>query len=310
MKWSIRSFWNPEIKNGLVAGLYIAIIIGAIKVLISAAKKIPDVEGWKRVWSFVVENSMIPNWLILIVLILLLVYLFKFCKSIFVRLNLRRKRLVKEGKDVAIFTKVSKDLSNIPKIAFSQKVFNPIKTPISINPSFLERQNGTFYIWALVTEVQRAMKKALQNVYLVSYATNNGISLHSEGGRYYPNAWAIMLQYPNPQNNNGFWRFWTNGPDPIIINIDKNEFLEPGWQLFTVSWSRVKNTIQFYNNDNLIGTSTFRAWPSDLRGSCIIGSWVNRKPFHNYTELIGPCGFFETDDPLPIISEQLSIPPK
>lgn len=284
--------WNKQIKDGLLVLLYLAILSGSLRLIFGVLKRVPE----SKLWLFLVEASSIPNWVVLLAILVLIILILKPAYTLVKRIFVRNTELDNKT-DVRSVT-IDKQPINLAHNTFATKVFYQHKNPHSFNPLFLEKPIGTIYVWALSTDLMKIKKDKQQNIYLISYATNRGISVLGPNGRYYPNAWAIYYQYPTKTNPHGYWRFWTNGNDLPQITIEKAKPLTAGWHLFVVSWSRIDNFVKFSIDDEVVGETKFDAWPEDFSGSVFLGRWVDDKPFHYYKELIGPSGFFHSANPM------------
>ncbi|HOH56072.1 MAG TPA: DUF4062 domain-containing protein [bacterium] len=159
-----------------------------------------------------------------------------------------------------------------------------------IRSNFLKQPEGTFSIWALINENHTNDEKGW--FYIVSHATNGGLKKQSneeQKNEAYQNVWSIRRGCPN---NQVFWEFWWNdGIHDSSARTTKN--LTHGWHLFSVLWSKEKNFIKFFIDNEIIDTKDFKFWPKEFSDYIFVGTWPNKAKGHYFNSKIGKWTIFK-----------------
>ncbi|MFA5033498.1 MAG: P-loop NTPase fold protein [bacterium] len=160
------------------------------------------------------------------------------------------------------------------------------KNAVKINNSFISNSEGTFFIWAKVTE---KLNSTTGNKYIIGYATNKGEYTNIGGKNTYINVFAIA-RFGDEKS----WSFWSKGKHEhkgLFVGSPDSEKLSEEWHLFTVCWSKTKHGgfIGFYIDNKLRGQiEGVFDWPEDYSGDCYIGMWPNSAEEHYFDSKIGP----------------------
>ena len=161
------------------------------------------------------------------------------------------------------------------------------KDVMTYSSAFLDYEEGTFNVWALVSAEHNNPKNGKRYSYIVSHDTNKGKSI-ARNGYQYENAWALS-RYVNPNElNGGEWRFWCSNNDGVTNTILKtNEGLNEGWHMFTVKWSKPKDFLEFYIDGKIKSVGKFILWPVKNDGKLYVGNWPNLNESHKFNSKIG-----------------------
>ncbi|MFA5031684.1 MAG: P-loop NTPase fold protein [bacterium] len=183
-----------------------------------------------------------------------------------------------------------------------------------INNYFLGEKEGTFSIWAKVTDEHNSSTK---HMYIIGTASDGGrrIGISASQGTvdFYMNVFAIARM-----GSKKCWSFWcTNDKgEEKLIDSDSNKALSVGWHLFTVCWSKTKGFVSFYIDTMSINKpkeeKVIESWPVTY-GECVIGTWPNRAKEHYFNSEIGYWEIFNKviseDDIKEIYDEKIKFLP-
>lgn len=150
-----------------------------------------------------------------------------------------------------------------------------------ISADFLNNEIGAFLVWI----DSLADGKVNTNAYVVSHAGNNGMSI-TEGQYKYENIWALK-RYLNPKTKITSWGFICSDETCEVNEILTDKRISKGKHLFTVSWNKQKDLIEFYIDRAKVGDSKFLNWPKHIESNMTVGTWQNKAEYHYLNAKIG-----------------------
>lgn len=181
--------------------------------------------------------------------------------------------------------------------------------PKQIKNDFLKFDSGSFNIWVNVTDYHNKIHPERKNLYIVGYATNNGVSLKNPKLATYPNAWAIRRITATESDNYGTWQFWCNCMNLGVTHLSLKEPISGGLHLFTIAWSKSNNYIIFLIDSKVVAEGQYENWPSDFSGKMMIGTWSNSVSVHNFGSKLGPVYIINSEFDKNMINEILKEKP-
>jgi len=163
---------------------------------------------------------------------------------------------------------------------------------IVVDAGFLKSNEGTINIWVKITD---EMNQGNTDQDIFSHCSNNGkkaeveIANEEEGTKFenkYINLFALRKNGKNPKNPNGFWKFVCTDAMGNTNRTTSKNILDPGWHMFSVTWSRNQDAIKVYIDKEFIQSIRFKFWPEKIERHLYIGTWPNRaKKYYINTEI-------------------------
>jgi len=297
IKW-IRNNWKDPVWSKVFASIIIAIPTLIWILIQTIVEQISIQESLYKFWSLIDTKVYFPLWLIILLIISIAFFLLK--------------KIIKR-KNISIYKKENKDretnsdnlLFECPHSYEAKDGFNS-----SINTQMLQSESGIFNIWGYVNDEHNRIYPKKRFLYLIGFATNNGISLKNPSFAIYPNAWAISRITPTDSDNFGLWRFWCNNISKDVTHLDFKKVLTGGWHLFTVSWSKSDDYIKFIIDCELVAEDKFKNWPTDFSGSLMVGTWTNKASIHYFNSKVGPWKFTGEKYNRQLIQNYFNVKPK
>lgn len=278
IKIFLRKVWNDPVWSNVIALAIFGFISTFIVYINSLLSQISFIESANKIKSLLVLKIYLPLWLLLIICIGLIYSGFRLYNLFKRRLNKISGNETKNKFPHNIIT----SLNNTKRITVDNEKILQIPT------DFLELEKGIFSIWVNITDYHNRIQLQRKNLYIVGYATNNGVSLRNPKLANYPNAWAILRITATEADNLGIWRFWCNNIRTELTHLDYKEPLSGGWHLFSVAWSKENNYIKFIIDRDIVAEGQFANWPTDSSGIMMVGTWSNKAIVHNFDSKLGP----------------------
>ena len=296
IKW-IKNNWKDPVWSKVFASTIIAAISGAWILIQTLIKRISLQESINQFWIFLNIKINLPLWSLFLL----------FLVALFFTLKIFLKKLVH------IKASTNKEKNKKSNTLAMECPHNYLATEgfaSSINTQFLNTENGIFNVWGYVNDDHNKIYPKRRHMYLLGYATNNGISLKNPSTANYPNAWAISRLTPTNEDNLGKWRFWCNNISKDLTHLDYSKMLTGGWHLFTISWSKTSNYIKFIIDNDIVVEDSFKNWPTDYSGSLMLGTWSNKASVHYFNSKVGHWKFIEKEYNYHLINEYFENKPK
>lgn len=294
-KWIENNWKDPVWSKVFAWGIIgvISLILSGIWILITTIfKSVSLRDSFFEFIELMSKRVQLPIWILFVGFLSIIVWVYLSRNRNKIRILRPTASPKKQSESSDIRGSNSSDLE--PTIIQSDKIgLAKQNFSSSINCRILGFQEGVFNIWGYISDIHNKIHPKRRFMYIAGFATNGGHPLNNPGLANYPNAWAIQRLTPTIEDNLGTWRFWCNNIDRELTHLDYDEPLSGGWHLFTIAWSSKEDHIKFLIDTKVVAEDKFKNWPSDLTGSIMIGTWVNRAGTHFFDSKVGPWRFEE-----------------